>query len=178
MTPYELLPYGVAFFVPRWSLLMWFFMNSCYILSGITLTALIVGFVQSFTHAHIFQANHLIFMVLVSIIYFFTETLVIFFFVGTGVSIKEYCQKHKMDSVFGRRSLMIKRRVYPPLLLNIFLMIIVFIMVGAVDTHRLSPWIYQITFALGIIHFMKVKIVQNECFRDNTQVILEMSGIK
>lgn len=157
---------------------MWFFMNSCYILSGVTFVALLIGFIQSFTHVHIFQANHLIFMVLVSIIYFFTESLVIFFFVGTGVSIKEYCREHKMDSAFQRRSLTIKRRVYPPLLLNMLLMIIVFVMVGAVDTHRLPMWIYQITFALGIIHFIKVKIVQNECFRDNTQVILEMSGIK
>jgi len=157
---------------------MWFFMNVCYVMTLVTFIFLLIAFFQSFLHFSLWQANHVTFMILTSIVYFFTETLVIFFFVGTGVSVKEYTQVHKLRSDFHKRSIAIKRKVYPPLLLNMFLMIILFVLVGAVDTHRLSPLLYYLGFIGCIAHYVKVKIIQNSCFKDNTKIILEMSGLK
>jgi len=110
-------------------------------------------------------------------VYLFTETLVIFFYVGTGVSIRDYTKDHSIEPIFHQRSIAIKRRVYPPLLYNMLFMIIIFILVGAVDTYRFPMWVYQLAFLACIIHYMKVKVHQNGCFRDNTQIILAMSGI-
>lgn len=157
---------------------MWFFMYNCYIFSLLTIICLFIAFVQSFTNFLILSANHVTFIILTSIVYFFTETLIIFFFVGTGVSVKEYTQAHHLSPDFHKRSINIKRKVYPPQLLNIFLMTVVFILVGAVDTFRIPQYIYQILFGISILHYLKIKVVQNQCFRDNTQIILEMSGIK
>ena len=157
---------------------MWFFMNTCYVMSLVTFLALLMAFTQSIFNFHILHANHVTFMILTSIIYFFTETLVIFFYVGTGVSIKEYVLNNKLDAIFHKRSIAIKRRVYPPLLLNMLFMIILFVLVGAVDTHRFPAWLYKVLFLACIVHFIKIKMVQNDCFRDNTRIILEMSGIK
>ncbi len=156
---------------------MWFFMNSCYVLSALTFSSLLMAFVQSFLHFSVFKAGHVTFMIFTSILYSFTETLVIFFFVGTGVSVKEYTHQHHLDSTYHRRSIAIKRRVYPPLLLNMLFLIILFVMVGAVDTHRIAAWIYQILFLACLIHYVKIKIVQNTCFRDNTHIILEMCDV-
>lgn len=157
---------------------MWFFMYACYILSLVTWILLILGFFQGILKFHIFAANHVTFMILTSIFYAFTETLVIFFFVGTGVSIKEYSQANKLSTDFQKRSLQIKRKVYPPLLLNMLFMIILFVMVGAVDTNRVSLWIYSALFLFCVLDYARIKVVQNACFRDNTQLILQMSGIK
>jgi hypothetical protein len=137
----------------------------------------LVAFAQSFLKFHVLQASHLPFMILTCIVYFFTETLVIFFFVGTGVSVKEYTQEHKLDTGFHKRSIAIKHKVYPPLMLNILFMVILFILVGAVDTHRMPAWPYQILFVACLAHYIKAKMVQHECFRDNTKIILEMSGV-
>ncbi len=147
-------------------------------MSFITFTSLLIAFVQSFVKFPILHANHLTFMILTSIFYCFTETLVIFFFVGTGVSIKEYTAEHHLDETFRRRSLAIKRQVYPPLLWNLLLMMILFVLVGAVDTERVPAWIYQLFFIFCVADYVKVKMIQNACFRDNTKVILEMSGLK
>ena len=152
-------------------------MYACYGMSLLTFAMLILAFVQSFSNFPIFAANHLTFMVLTSIVYSFTETLVIFFFVGTGVSVRDYTHDHHLPAAYHQRSIAIKRRVYPPLLLNMLIMIIVFVLVGAVDTYRVPQWIYTILFALGIGHYIKIKINQNACFRDNTGIILEMSGM-
>jgi len=157
---------------------MWFFMNTCYIMSGLTFFILLIAFVQSFMKFHVFQANHVTFIILTSIIYIFTETLVIFFFVGTGVSIKEYTLDHKLDHGYHKRSIAIKRCVYPPLLLNMLFMIILFILVGAVDTYRFPSLAYQIMFFGCIVHYIKIKVIQNQCFKDNTHIILEMSGMQ
>jgi len=157
---------------------MWFFMITCYVMSVITFTALILAFVQSFLNFHIFHASHVTFIIFTSILYAFTETLVIFFFVGTGVSVKEYMLKHKITADYHKRSIKIKRIVYPPLMLNLLLMVIVFILVGAVDTHRIPAWPYQLLFLYCIVDYIKIKIIQNGCFRENTKIILEMSNVK
>lgn len=157
---------------------MWFFMITCYVLSLITFLLFLVGFAQSFFNFPVWHAHHLTFMILISIVYLFTETLVIFFFVGTGVSVKEYTLEHKLDEGYHKRSIAIKRRVYPPLMLNILLMIILFIIVGAVDTRRMPAWPYQLFFIGCFIHYIKIKIIQHGCFKDNTDIILEMSGVK
>ena len=147
-------------------------------MSLITFGALLISFLQSFLKFSVFNANHLTFMILTSILYCFTETLVIFFFVGTGVSIKEYTLEHQLDQTFRQRSLSIKRQVYPPLMLNLLLMSILFVLVGAVDTNRVPAWIYQLFFIVCLWHYIQVKIIQNTCFRNNTQLILDMAGVK
>src|SRR3989338_6413440 len=115
---------------------MWFFMNTCYISSLLTFIVLIIGFLQSIFHFKVFEANHVTFTILASMIYLFTETLIIFFFVGTGTSVKEFTQEKKLKLDYYKTSLNIKRRIYPPQLLNILFMMILFILVGAVDTQR------------------------------------------
>jgi len=157
---------------------MWFFMNTCYVSSLLTFLLLLTAFFQSFLKFNILMANHVTFMILTSIVYFFTETLVIFFFVGTGVSIKEYTHSHKLEHSFHKRSIAIKRKVYPPLLLNMLFMIILFIVVGAVDTLRIPLWIYVCFFFFCIFDYVRIKIIQNTSFRDNTKIVLDMSGIK
>src|SRR3989338_6562934 len=121
---------------------MWFFMNSCYAFSTLTFVLLVTAFVQSAFAFKIFAANHVTFIILTSIVYLFTETLIIFFFVGTGASIKEYTLAHKLTPDYYRTTLALKRRVYPPQLLNILVMMILFILVGAVDTGRVPKWVY------------------------------------
>ena len=101
-----------------------------------------------------------------------------FFFVGTGVSVKEYMLEKKIHGDFHLRSIGIKRRIYPPQLLNIFILMTAFILFGAADTHKIPAWVYQGILLIGILQFIDAKRIQNDCFRDNTQVILDMAGIK
>lgn len=157
---------------------MWFFMISCYILSAVTALMLAAAFFQNIWGFSVFAAGELTFIILTSIVYLFTETLVIFFFVGTGVSIKEYTQMHKLKNDYHRRSIVIKRKVYPPQLLNILLMMVLFISLGAVDTDRLPVWIYRVYFLACFFHFLYAKKIQHESFRENTENILAMAGIE
>jgi hypothetical protein len=147
-------------------------------MSLISFGLLCTAFAQSFLHFAVFKANHLTFIILVTILYSFTETLIIFFFVGTGVSIKEYTAEHKLSTEYHKKSIDIKRQVYPPQMLNILSMTIVFILTGAVDTGRIPVWIYQFLFFVAIIQYLDAKRIQHACFRENTKNILAMSGLR
>ena len=51
----------------------------------------------------------------ISMIFIATQTLVMFFFVGTGVSIKEYIQENpSINSSYHHKSIQLKRKLYPP----------------------------------------------------------------
>jgi len=156
---------------------MWFFMYSCYALSLASLFMLGIVFLQSFWPFYVFKASPMSFLVLASIIYLFTETLVIFFFVGTGVSVKEYMLERKVSGNFHQRMIAIKRRMYPPQLLNILVLMTAFILYGAADTGKIPVWIYQGLLAVGIVHFCYAKVIQHRSFRENTFIILEMAGL-
>lgn len=157
---------------------MWFFMISCYVLSLLTFIMLLIMMLQSFIMIPFFKIPALTFIVLTSIVYCFTETLVIFFFVGTGVSVRDYSKDNHLSDEYKKRSLGIKYRIYPPTMLNLLLMIILFILPGAVHTGKISAIVYQVFFLICLAHYIYTKIIQHECFRDNTDNILAMSGIK
>src|SRR5436190_19150895 len=139
---------------------MWFFMNTCYLMSLITFIMLILAFLQNLFHFAVFQANEITFVILTSIVYLFTETLIIFFFVGTGVSVKEYTLSNKLKPDYHRQSIAIKRRVYPSQLLNMLFMIVLFVLVGAVDTGHVSVWIYRLFFVFCLWHFLVAKKIK------------------
>ena len=157
---------------------MWFFMYSCYFFSLASFVMLGIVFCQSLSPFFVFKASPMSFLILTSIIYLFTETLVIFFFVGTGVSVKEYMLEHKIYGDFHKRMISIKRYVYPPQLLNIAFLMAAFILYGAADTGKMPHWLYSLLLLSGIIHFCYAKFIQHQSFRENTFIILEMSGIK
>jgi len=149
-----------------------------YFLSFISLILLILSGIQGLISFDLFGVNHAAFGFVAAIVYLFTEVLVMFFFVGTGVSIKEFIEKNELgNSSFHFRSIKIKRELYPPTLLNVFLVMTVFIIGGAVDTKIIPGWVHGILFYISFIHFLKVLIIQNKCFKDNTSIILDMTGL-
>ena len=101
-----------------------------------------------------------------------------FFFVGTGVSIKEYTQEKNLKPIFHQQSITVKRKIYPPQLLNILILMTAFILYGAADTQKIPHWIYQFSLFAGLAHFLFAKRIQHESFKENTQIILDMVGVK
>ena len=156
---------------------MYFFMILIYFLSFFSFVALALAGLQGLLEFSIFGVHHASFGFVAAILYLFTEVLVMFFFVGTGVSIKEYVQENSADIQFHQRSVDIKRKLYPPTLLNVFLVMITFIIGGGVDTGLIPSWIHGLLFYIALIHFFKMIKLQHDSFRENTAIVLEMTGV-
>jgi len=144
---------------------------------ALTYSLFILTGIQGYWHLSWIPANHPSLGLLTIIVYLLTETLVMFFFIGTGISVKEYAQEHNSSQKFRQRMIRLKNKVFPPMMLNIFLVGFVFILGGAVDTHMVPGWTHGVLFWIVLIHFSKLIILQHQAFRENTFIILEMAGV-
>ena len=154
---------------------MWFFMITAYImvvLSGVGL--LFVGINHYF---NIWPTTHITLDLLVSIIFIASQTLVMFFFVGTGVNIKEYTQSHpEIGDRFYKGILGIKRTLYPPTMMVTMLFMAAVILDGAYFLNKVSEWWFYIFYWLTIYYYIKATLVQHKAFIGSTNIVLAMTG--
>lgn len=150
---------------------MWFFMITSYvliILSGIGL--ILIGINH---YGNIWPTQHISFDLFVSLIFIATQTLIIFFFVGTGVNIKEYTLSK--ENKFYKGILAIKRRLYPPTLAVTILFMITVIVDGAFFLGKVNEWWFHISYVLTLFYFAKSSIEQHKAFIGSTNIVLAMT---
>ncbi len=153
---------------------MWFFMILSYVLvfiSGIGL--LLIGINH---YINFWAQNHITLDLLVSLIFIASQTLVMFFFVGTGVNVREYLESHKEigDDLY-RQMFAIKRKLYPPTMMVTILFMAMVIIDGAFFIGKVSEWWFHILYLLTIYYYYKATRVQHLSFKDSTKIILVMT---
>ena len=153
---------------------MWFFMILSYVmvtLSGIGL--LMVGI----NHYFNFWAQHIALDLFVSIIFIAAQTLVMFFFVGTGVNIREYLEAHPdLGKDLYKQMFAIKRKLYPPTMMVTILFMAMVIIDGAFYIGKVSEWWFHILYILTFYYFFKATIIQHNSFKESTDIVLKMTG--
>ena len=153
---------------------MWFFMILSYVLvfiSGIGL--LLIGINHYFD---LWAQNHITLDLLVSIIFIASQTLVMFFFVGTGVNVREYLESHKeLGDELYHKMFSIKRKLYPPTMMVTILFMSMVIIDGAFFIGKVSEWWFHILYLLTSYYYFKATIVQHVSFKESTQIVLEMT---
>ena len=156
---------------------MYIFMYIIYLLTGLSLAGLVLVGAGGFWHRGFFGLNHATLALLVSVIFLAAQVLVMFFFVGTGISVKEYVRDQGGDPDLHRRSIAIKRVLYPPTLLVTVVVMVTFILGGAVDQRLVSHWWHLGGWILSMFLYLRAIAVQHRCLKDNTAIILEMVGL-
>lgn len=150
---------------------MWFFMITSYILILLSAIGLILIGINHYIN--IWPTQHISFDLFVSLIFIATQTLIIFFFVGTGVNIKEYTLSK--DNKFYRGIIAIKRKLYPPTLAVTILFMITVIVDGAYFLGKVNEWWFHISYLLTLYYFFKSSIEQHKAFIGSTNIILAMT---
>ena len=159
---------------------MWFFMTFSYVLivlSGIGLT--LIGVNHYFD---IWARNHITLDLIISIIFIAGQTLVMFFFVGTGVNVREYLESHPElgDSLY-KQMFAIKRKLYPPTMMLTMLFIAMVIVDGVFfiklnTSGSISEWWFHILYLLTVYYFYKATTIQHTSFKESTEIVLTMTG--
>ena len=153
---------------------MWFFMILSYVLvfiSGIGL--LLIGINHYFDF---WAQNHITLDLLVSIIFIASQTLVMFFFVGTGVNVREYLESHKeLGDELYHKMFSIKRKLYPPTMMVTILFMAMVIIDGGFFIGKVSEWWFHILYLLTLYYFFKATRVQHISFKESTEIVLEMT---
>jgi hypothetical protein len=141
-------------------------------LSGIGLT--LIGLNHYFD---IWAQNHITLDLIVSIIFIAAQTLIMFFFVGTGVNVREYLELHSElgDSLY-KQMFAIKRKLYPPTMMVTILFMAMVIMDGVFFIGKASEWWFHILYLLTLYYFFKATTVQHNSFKESTEIVLNMTG--
>ena len=153
---------------------MWFFMIMCYVLVAISGLGLFqIGLNHYFDF---FITNRISFDLIVSIIFIAAQTLVMFFFVGTGVNVREYLESHpELGDKLYRKMFAIKRQLYPPTMMVTMLFMAMVIVDGVYYFGKISEWWFHILYFLTLYYFYKATKEQHTSFIGSTESVLEMT---
>jgi hypothetical protein len=157
-------------------------MYACYLMGALTYTLFVLAGLQGIFGFPVLGAPHPTFSFLTAIIYFFTQTLTIFFFVGTATNIREYLEAAaKADPKGPAADLVARARhlrgaVSGQIYLNILLFLIQAILGGAVAASAVPRFLHGTLVAVAFVHFHYVMWREHLAFRDMTALVVEMTG--
>ena len=146
-----------------------------YFCIGATFLLLSLTGLQGYFQFYIFKAGHSQFALFTAIFYMFTETLVMFYFIGAGTAIKKTISSLGLETDGYEKVKKTKMVLFPHLTLNMVLIGTVFIIGGAVQIGSISGWIHGLLFDIAFLHFLYTTIVQHRGFKENVEIISELA---
>ena len=150
----------------------------CYFCMAISLCLIFITGLQGYYQFIIFKAHHQQFALFSTIFYMFSETLIMFYFIGSGTAIKKEVMRSKhITSSYGKVK-KTKMILFPHLTLNMFLIGVVFILGGAVQTGSVSGLFHGLLFIMTFIHFIFTIRIQHIGFKENIDIVIELADSK
>ena len=130
----------------------------CYILMFLSFLGILINGLQGFFQFNIYNANHISFAFISTILYMFTQTLIMFYFIGAGKKIKETIINYKLDKSIYQEVITIKRELFSPLTMNMLFVGTAFILGGGVHTGAVNKYWHTGLFFISIIQNITKKI--------------------
>tara|TARA_Y100000590_G_scaffold456777_1_gene608062 strand:- start:159 stop:506 length:348 start_codon:yes stop_codon:yes gene_type:complete len=104
----------------------------------------------------------------------FTQSAVMFYLIGSGKKIKELTIGYNLDTNFYERAIKIKRELFPALTINMLIVGTGFILGGGVQTKVISKYWHYFIFYLGLIHYIKVILIQHKSLIVNADILSDL----
>ena len=158
---------------------MYLFMISCYLLMVINLFNLTVSGLMGIFGISFFGANHAQFSLFAILIFVMTETIVMYFFIATGKSIKTILIDHQvpLSEELWNKIKHIKNIIFPQIMITITLVGTLYIFYfgyiasNANKTEIAFSWVSLPLFVLGYFHHLWTLKVKNSSFKMQIEVI-------
>ena len=134
----------------------------------LTIAALIATGVFGFfaTPAHV--AKHIFFALGTVVLGLFSQSMTMFFFIGTGKEIKEKSNENP-DVVQKTRAF--KSRVFPAATYAIAILMVTFIMGGGVASGKTPRWLHDSLAVLCVVFFARAYYVQLRAMDENARLM-------
>lgn len=156
---------------------MWLFLYTCYALIAVTGTLFTAAVAQGFTGVSVLGAAHPAFGFFTTIVFLLTQTAVIFFFVATGVSVRDFVRERGLAPDLITRS----RRAHGPVsgqtTLSLLLVIGTAVSGGASAAAAIPRWLHLAVVAVTYAHFLMLVVMQHRAFRTQTGIIVQMADL-
>jgi hypothetical protein len=134
----------------------------------ITIAGLIVTIVAGFraTPAHV--ADHIIVALVTVVVGLFSQSMTMFFFIGTGKELKE---KSEQDATVVQRTKAFKSQVFPAAMWAMTAIMVTFITGGGVGSGKTPVWVHDVLAAISIILFARAYWIQIRAMNENAALM-------
>ena len=148
-----------------------------YFLMIISFCLLSINGAQGYLDFKIYNATHIQFAFISTIFYMFTESWIMFYFIGSGKTIKETIVAYNLDKNIYDDVLLSKRKLFPHITLNVFLIGTVFVIGGGVHTKSIPILAHSILFFISLIHFIYLIYLQHFYFKDTARILSHLGTL-
>jgi len=161
---------------------MYIFMISCYLLMIINFINFTISGAMVYFNIQFFGANHAQFSLLAILIFVLTETIVMYFFIATGKSIKNILIENDSSESekIWEKIKAIKGIIFPQIMLTITIVGILYIFYFGYVTSNSNAenikyaWISAPLFLISYLHHIWTLKIKNDAFKMQIEIIGEL----
>ncbi len=134
----------------------------------VTIAGLIVTVVMGFRATPVHTADHIIVALVTVVIGLFSQSMTMFFFIGTGKELKE---KSDQDAQVVRQTKAFKTRVFPAAMWAMTAIMVTFITGGGVGSGKTPVWVHDILTAVSVLMFVRAYWIQIRAMNENATLM-------
>jgi small-conductance mechanosensitive channel len=134
----------------------------------VTIAGLIATIVTGFRSTPVQVADHIIVALVTVVIGLFSQSMTMFFFIGTGKELKE---KSGHDPEVVRQTRAFKSRVFPAAMWAMAVIMVTFIMGGGVATGKTPLWLHDVFAILSVVIYARAYVIQIRAMNENATLM-------
>jgi len=143
----------------------------------ISIVLLLLNGMQAYLDFKIYNATHIQFAFLSTIFYMFSESWIMFYFIGSGKKIKEIIIENNFDKIIYEEVIRSKKKLFPHITLNILFIGTVFVIGGGVHTQVISKNIHGGLFIFSILHLVYLMKLQTKAFKVTGNILIKLGSL-
>jgi amino acid transporter len=113
-------------------------------------------------------ANHIFLSLATVVLGLFSQSMTMFFFIGTGKEIK---QASNQDASVVQQTRVFKSRVFPPAMYAMLLLMVTFIMGGGVTSGKTPHWLHLTLAAASLLLYARAYWVEIQAMTANARLM-------
>mgnify|MGYP001152483988 CR=1 FL=1 len=130
--------------------------------------------IQSFFNFSILKASYQEFALFSTIFYMFSQSWVMFYFIGAGKTIKETIIHYNLDKSIYQKVINHKRKLFPHLTFNILFIGTVFVIGGKVHMGDISPVFHGNLFIFSLVHYIYTINMTHGYFKETADILSDL----
>ncbi len=134
----------------------------------LSIAGLIATGIMGFTAAPGHVATHIFFALATVVVGLFSQSMTMFFFIGTGKEIKE---KADNDAEVVRRTKSFKARVFPAATYAMLVLMVTFIMGGGVSSGKTPRWLHLALSIASVVMYARAYWIELRAMDENARLM-------
>jgi len=134
----------------------------------LTIAGLIVTIIMGFSATPVKTADHIIVAIVTVVIGLFSQSMTMFFFIGTGKELKDASEQ---DADVVQRTKDFKNKVFPAAMWAMAAIMVTFITGGGVGQGKTPVWLHDALAALSIVMFARAYVIQIRAMNSNADLM-------